>query len=58
MKKSSIILISVVAFIAILFMWGTSGYNSLVTLREDVNSQWANVESQYQRRSDLIPNLV
>ena len=58
MKKSSIILISVVAFIAILFMWGASGYNSLVTLREDVNSQWANVESQYQRRSDLIPNLV
>lgn len=58
MKKSSIILISVVAFIAILFMWGTSGYNSLVTLREDVNNQWANVESQYQRRSDLIPNLV
>ena len=58
MKKSSIILISVVAFIAILFMWGTSGYNSLVTLREDVNSQWANVESQYQRRSDLIPDLV
>lgn len=58
MKKSSIILISVVAFIAILFMWGISGYNSLVTLREDVNSQWANVESQYQRRSDLIPNLV
>lgn len=58
MKKSSIILISVVAIVAILFLWGTSGYNSLVTLREDVNSQWANVESQYQRRSDLIPNLV
>ena len=58
MKKSSIILISVVAFLAILFLWGTSGYNSLVTSREEVNSQWANVESQYQRRSDLIPNLV
>ena len=58
MKKSSIILISVIAVVALLFLWGTSGYNSLVTLREDVNSQWANVESQYQRRSDLIPNLV
>lgn len=58
MKKSSIILISVVAVLAVLFMWGTSRYNSLITLRENVNSQWANVESQYQRRSDLIPNLV
>ena len=58
MKKSSIILISLVAVIAVLFLWGISGYNSLITLSEEVNSQWANVESQYQRRSDLIPNLV
>ena len=58
MKRSSIILISIVAVVAVLFLWGMSGYNSLVTSREDVNSQWANVESQYQRRSDLIPNLV
>ena len=58
MKKSSIILISVVAVLAVLFLWGMSGYNGLVTSREEVNSQWANVESQYQRRSDLIPNLV
>jgi len=58
MKKNSIILISVAAIIVLLFSWGISGYNGLVTLREDVNSQWANVESQYQRRSDLIPNLV
>jgi len=58
MKKSSVILISIVAVLGILFLWGTSGYNSLVTSREEVNSQWANVESQYQRRSDLIPNLV
>jgi len=58
MKRSSIILISIVAVLAVLFLWGMSGYNGLVTSREDVNSQWANVESQYQRRSDLIPNLV
>jgi len=58
MKKSSIILISIVAALAVIFLWGTSGYNNLVTLRENVNSQWGNVQSQYQRRSDLIPNLV
>src|ERR1035437_4120205 len=57
MKKNSIILLSIAAVLVILFMWGTSGYNNLVTSREEVNSQWANVESQYQRRSDLIPNL-
>jgi LemA protein len=58
MKKNTIILISVITVLVISFFWAISGYNSLVTLREDVNSQWANVESQYQRRSDLIPNLV
>jgi len=58
MKKSTIILISVVAVIALLFMWVSSSYNGLVTAQEEVNSQWANVESQYQRRADLIPNLV
>ena len=33
-------------------------YNALVSLREDVDKQWANVENQYQRRADLVPNLV
>lgn len=58
MKKNTIILLSVIAIVVLSFFWGISSYNNLVTLREDVNSQWANVESQYQRRSDLIPNLV
>ncbi|MFT3751914.1 MAG: LemA family protein [Paludibacter sp.] len=58
MKKNTIILLSVIGLVAILGLWGMSTYNNLVTLREDVTSQWANVESQYQRRSDLIPNLV
>jgi len=58
MEKKSIILISIAAVIVLLFSWGISGYNSLVTSREDVNSQWGNVQSKYQRRSDLIPNLV
>ncbi len=55
MKKSVIIIIAVVAVIVI---WAVSMYNGLVTMDESVNSQWANVETQYQRRADLIPNLV
>ena len=55
MKKSIIIIIAVVAVIII---WAVSMYNGLVTMDESVNSQWANVETQYQRRADLIPNLV
>ena len=55
MKKSILIIIAVVAVIVI---WAVSMYNGLVTMDESVNSQWANVETQYQRRADLIPNLV
>ena len=58
MKKGSIILISIAAVVVLVFFWGMSGYNGLVSSQENVNSQWANVESQYQRRADLIPNLV
>ncbi|MEI8085812.1 MAG: LemA family protein [Paludibacter sp.] len=58
MKKSSIILISIAAVVVLVFFWGMSVYNGLVSSQENVNSQWANVESQYQRRADLIPNLV
>ncbi|NCC09239.1 MAG: LemA family protein [Bacteroidia bacterium] len=55
MNKSLIISLAV---IAILVFWAISSYNGLVTMEENVNSQWANVETQYQRRADLIPNLV
>lgn len=41
-----------------LVMWGMGVYNSLVGLDESVRSAWSQVESQYQRRADLIPNLV
>jgi len=58
MKKKSIILIAIAAVLILAIFSGISTYNKLVTEREKVNSQWANVESQYQRRSDLIPNLV
>lgn len=55
MKKTYIILIAVVAVIA-LYSWST--YNNLVSGNEAVTSLWAQVETQYQRRFDLIPNLV
>jgi len=42
----------------VLVLWIFSSYNGLVNKEEAVNSQWATVESQYQRRMDLIPNLV
>jgi len=58
MKRSTLILIAVVAILVLLVSGAISQYNKLVRLDEDVNSQWANVENQYQRRSDLIPNLV
>lgn len=55
MKKSTIILLAVVA---VLVIWAVTGYNGLVTMDEGVANQWSNVETQYQRRADLIPNLV
>ena len=55
MKKSTLIILAVVAVVAV---WAWSGYNGLVSTDEGVNQAWANVESAYQRRSDLIPNLV
>ena len=58
MKKGTVILISVVALVAILALWAVSAYNNLVVAQESVTTEWANVESQYQRRADLIPNLV
>ena len=56
MKKVTIIII--VAVVAVIAIWAVSGYNSLVGMDENVSNQWANVETQYQRRADLIPNLV
>ena len=53
-----IVLAVVVVFLIGVFLWGTGIYNSLVGLDEGVSSAWSQVESQYQRRMDLIPNLV
>ena len=58
MKKGMIALLVVLGFFVLLFFWGTGQYNGMVKSEENVTKSWANVESQYQRRSDLIPNLV
>ena len=62
MKKGMIVGCSVAGgvllIVAILIMWGIGAYNNLVTLNETVNQGWSQVENQYQRRADLIPNLV
>ncbi|WP_302292626.1 LemA family protein [Leyella stercorea] len=57
MKKNKGLIITIVV-IALVAIWGISSYNGLVSMDENVSNQWANVETQYQRRSDLIPNLV
>jgi len=46
------------AVVLILVVWAVSGYNGLVTMDERVSNSWSDVETQYQRRADLIPNLV
>ncbi len=57
MKKNKGLIITIVV-IALVALWGIPSYNGLVGMDENVSNQWANVETQYQRRSDLIPNLV
>lgn len=58
MKKSLITLIIVAGVLLILVLWGSSKYNSMVTKEEGVTAAWSQVENVYQRRADLIPNLV
>jgi len=58
MSRSTIVLLAVLGFLVLVLLWGVGRYNNLVSLDEGATGQWANVESAYQRRSDLIPNLV
>lgn len=58
MKARNLTLIIIVAAILLLGGCGCSGYNRMVSLDENVKTKWANVQSDYQRRADLIPNLV
>lgn len=55
MKKG---IFAAVIAIVLLGLYGMSTYNSLITMHESVNGAWAQVENVYQRRADLIPNLV
>lgn len=57
-NKKPFILIGIVALIILIVGWLMSGYNDMVELDENVNREWSQVENQYQRRLDLIPNLV
>ena len=47
-----------VAIVVVIVLWVIGGYNGMVKMDEQVQNKWANVETQYQRRADLIPNLV
>ncbi len=58
MKKGLIILLVLAGALALVVMWGVGKYNGIVKLDEGVNEGWAQVQNQYQRRMDLIPNLV
>ncbi len=44
--------------LAVVGIWGTNTYNTLVPLDETVQEKWSNVQNQYQKRSDLVPNIV
>ncbi|MBK5202539.1 MAG: LemA family protein [Prolixibacteraceae bacterium] len=62
MKKGCVVSLivagSIIVFLLIMFSWGKGMYNSMVTQEEGVSSAWSQVENVYQRRADLIPNLV
>ncbi|MCK9321889.1 MAG: LemA family protein [Bacteroidales bacterium] len=58
MRKKPINIIVIIGIIAIIAIWVITAYNGLVKKDEACSQQWSKVESQYQRRLDLIPNLV
>ena len=58
MSTRNIVLIVIAVLVLFVGFSGCNGYNGLVKQDEVVNNAWANVQSDYQRRADLIPNLV
>lgn len=57
-KAGCVIIGVIVAVLALLGFWGVGQYNGLVSSQQEVDTQWAQVQNAYQRRADLIPNLV
>ena len=58
MNKKTVTWIVVLGVLAIAVVWSIGRYNAIITAEENVNTAWSQVENQYQRRADLIPNLV
>ena len=58
MSKNTIVAGSIGLIILLIAVFAISGYNSLVSMNENVNGKWAQIDNQLQRRGDLIPNLV
>lgn len=58
MKKGTLTIIVIVALVLILGIWMKNSYNGMVKGQEKVSSAWSQVENVYQRRADLVPNLV
>jgi LemA protein len=58
MGSATKILLVIVGLVVVLALWAVSGYNSLVRLQQGTDAQWAQVQNVYQRRADLVPNLV
>lgn len=57
-KKGTVTIIAIIAAVVIVILWGIRVNNRMITMEEGVNKAWSNVENVYQRRADLIPNLV
>ncbi|WP_022835914.1 LemA family protein [Salisaeta longa] len=57
-SKGTLVLVALVALLGLGGCAGVSTYNDMIAAQENVKQAWANVESNYQRRADLIPNLV
>ncbi|MCM2322213.1 MAG: LemA family protein [Oligoflexia bacterium] len=58
MKKSLLIVFGILAVLLVVLSWGVSTNNTLVQMDENTKEKWSQVENVYQRRADLIPNLV
>lgn len=58
LSKGLITLLVVLAVVFFIFIWAKNAFNSMVSQEEQVTSAWSQVENVYQRRADLIPNLV